>query len=101
MKRLGSRVNLIPVIAKADTLTPHDLAIFKQNVNDKKKNSFVYLKQHNRSVKQSRIIILTPIAVLLKVKTKRSRSVIKTLLMLLHLPSSAPPNLFKRPMEDR
>jgi len=33
MKRLGSRVNLIPVIAKADTLTPSDLAKFKQNVN--------------------------------------------------------------------
>ncbi|KAI9264434.1 Septin-domain-containing protein [Sporodiniella umbellata] len=32
MKRLGSRVNLIPVIAKADTLTPTDLALFKQNV---------------------------------------------------------------------
>jgi septin family protein len=33
MKRLGSRVNLIPVIAKADTLTPSDLAKFKQNVS--------------------------------------------------------------------
>ena len=32
MKRLGSRVNLIPVIAKADTLTQHDLAIFKKRV---------------------------------------------------------------------
>jgi cell division control protein 12 len=41
MKRLGSRVNLIPVIAKADTLTPSDLAKFKQNVraNKKKKKS--------------------------------------------------------------
>ncbi|CAO3625297.1 unnamed protein product [Cunninghamella echinulata] len=34
MKRLGSRVNLIPVIAKADTLTPADLAKFKQNIRD-------------------------------------------------------------------
>ncbi|KAH8556027.1 putative septin [Umbelopsis sp. PMI_123] len=34
MKRLGSRVNLIPVIAKADTLTPKDLAEFKQKVRD-------------------------------------------------------------------
>ncbi|KAI8984162.1 putative septin [Mycotypha africana] len=34
MKRLGSRVNLIPVIAKADTLTPKDLAAFKENVRD-------------------------------------------------------------------
>ncbi|KAI9313756.1 Septin-domain-containing protein [Dichotomocladium elegans] len=32
MKHLGSRVNLIPVIAKADTLTPQDLAKFKQNI---------------------------------------------------------------------
>jgi cell division control protein 12 len=32
MKRLGSRVNLIPVIAKADTLTPNDLAKFKEKV---------------------------------------------------------------------
>ncbi|KAI9315526.1 Septin-domain-containing protein [Dichotomocladium elegans] len=32
MKRLGSRVNLIPVIAKADTLTPKDLAQFKQRI---------------------------------------------------------------------
>ncbi|CAG8498008.1 16218_t:CDS:2, partial [Acaulospora colombiana] len=30
MKRLGSRVNLIPVIAKADTLTPRDLETFKR-----------------------------------------------------------------------
>jgi cell division control protein 12 len=33
MKRLGSRVNLIPIIAKADTLTPKDLAKFKQSVS--------------------------------------------------------------------
>jgi septin family protein len=33
MKLLGSRVNLIPVIAKADTLTPATLEKFKQNVN--------------------------------------------------------------------
>lgn len=33
MKRLGSRVNLIPVIAKADTLIPQDLILFKNNVN--------------------------------------------------------------------
>ncbi|KAG1062209.1 hypothetical protein G6F41_011696 [Rhizopus arrhizus] len=32
MKHLGSRVNLIPVIAKADTLTPNDLAKFKVNI---------------------------------------------------------------------
>ncbi|KAL9015183.1 MAG: hypothetical protein Q9173_000195 [Seirophora scorigena] len=32
MKRLSSRVNLIPVIAKADTLSPVDLARFKHRV---------------------------------------------------------------------
>lgn len=32
MKRLSSRVNLIPVVAKADTLSPSDLARFKQRV---------------------------------------------------------------------
>lgn len=34
MKRLGSRVNLIPVIAKADTLTPQDLADFKKRIRE-------------------------------------------------------------------
>ncbi|KAF8530113.1 Septin-domain-containing protein [Hysterangium stoloniferum] len=34
MKRLGTRVNLIPVIAKADTLTQNDLALFKKRVRD-------------------------------------------------------------------
>jgi cell division control protein 12 len=32
MKRLGSRVNLIPVIAKADTLSPTDLVKFKERI---------------------------------------------------------------------
>jgi cell division control protein 12 len=32
MKRLGTRVNLIPVIAKADTLTQSDLFTFKRRV---------------------------------------------------------------------
>jgi len=32
MRRLGTRVNLIPVIAKADTLTQADLQVFKQRV---------------------------------------------------------------------
>lgn len=32
MKRLSSRVNLIPVIAKADTLSPADLVRYKQRV---------------------------------------------------------------------
>ncbi|WFD18689.1 Septin spn4 [Malassezia caprae] len=34
MKRLSSRVNLIPVVAKADTLTPNDLAQFKERIRD-------------------------------------------------------------------
>lgn len=34
MKRLGTRVNLIPVVAKADTLSPNDLAIFKQRIRE-------------------------------------------------------------------
>lgn len=33
MKRLCTRVNLIPVVAKADTLSPVDLAKFKQRVS--------------------------------------------------------------------
>ena len=32
MKRLGTRVHVIPVIAKADTLTQNDLFTFKQRV---------------------------------------------------------------------
>lgn len=32
MKRLSSRVNLIPVVAKADTLSPADLSRFKHRV---------------------------------------------------------------------
>ncbi|POV99703.1 hypothetical protein PSHT_13419 [Puccinia striiformis] len=36
MKRLGSRVNLIPVVAKADTLTPQDLERFQA----KSRNAF-------------------------------------------------------------
>lgn len=34
MKRLGTRVNLIPVVAKADTLSPKDLAVFKQRIRE-------------------------------------------------------------------
>jgi len=34
MKRLGTRVNLIPVIAKADTLTQNDLYAFKQRIRE-------------------------------------------------------------------
>lgn len=34
MKRLGTRVNLIPIIAKADTMTPEDLQSAKIRVCD-------------------------------------------------------------------
>ncbi|KAK2467510.1 hypothetical protein APHAL10511_000365 [Amanita phalloides] len=34
MKRLGNRVNLIPVVAKADTLTQRDLQVFKKRIRD-------------------------------------------------------------------
>jgi len=34
MKRLSSRVNLIPVVAKADTLSPADLVRFKRRIRD-------------------------------------------------------------------
>jgi septin family protein len=40
MKRLGTRVNLIPVVAKADTLTQNDLFVFKQRVRE---SSFLLL----------------------------------------------------------
>ncbi|KAI9723018.1 MAG: Septin spn4 [Candelaria pacifica] len=33
MKRLSTRVNLIPVVAKADTLSPADLRLFKQRIS--------------------------------------------------------------------
>lgn len=34
MKRIGSRCNLIPIISKADTLTPSDLESFKDRIRD-------------------------------------------------------------------
>ncbi|KAI6144360.1 Septin-domain-containing protein [Pisolithus tinctorius] len=34
MKRLGTRVNLIPVVAKADTLTQNDLFTFKRRIRE-------------------------------------------------------------------
>lgn len=41
MKRLSSRVNLIPVIAKADTLSPADLARYKTRVRKSKEGVFM------------------------------------------------------------
>jgi septin family protein len=44
MQALQERVNLIPIIAKADTLTPTELVRFKQNVIFFKSNRlFFYL----------------------------------------------------------
>lgn len=34
MKKLGSRVNLIPVISKADTLTPNEMLEFKKRIRE-------------------------------------------------------------------
>lgn len=34
MKRLSTRVNLIPVIAKADTLSPQEMETFKSRIRD-------------------------------------------------------------------
>ncbi|CAO3625262.1 unnamed protein product [Cunninghamella blakesleeana] len=63
MKRLGSRVNLIPVIAKADTLTPKDLALFKQRIKEviKAQNIQVYtspLESEDEEVTQRNQTIL-------------------------------------------
>jgi septin family protein len=48
MKRLSSRVNLIPVVAKADTLSGADLARFKQRVLHQK-SGLEYLLTNHRS----------------------------------------------------
>lgn len=62
MKRLCSRVNLIPVIAKADTLSPADLAKFKQRVSNYALNS------------QPPILTLSRLSLSLKPRTSRSTS---------------------------
>ena len=49
MKRLGTRVNLIPVIAKADTMTPEDLDNFKIRVRCRPKELFSRLTPGSRS----------------------------------------------------
>lgn len=43
MKRLGTRVNLIPVIAKADTLTQNDLYAFKSRVRGNRTTLINYI----------------------------------------------------------
>lgn len=47
MKRLGTRVNLIPVIAKADTLTQSDLTKFKQRVSTNITIAYGALSNHD------------------------------------------------------
>lgn len=51
MKRMGTRVNLIPVVAKADTLTQNDLAVFKQRVRALETSSLPSLTLFYRFVK--------------------------------------------------
>lgn len=54
MKRLCTRVNLIPVIAKADTLSPADLARFKQRVRQILYSAIPAHANSRRSVLSSR-----------------------------------------------
>ncbi|KAF8953011.1 hypothetical protein BGZ52_002476 [Haplosporangium bisporale] len=58
MKRLSPRINVIPVIGKADSLTPNELADFKKRVNshlqDLKEITHDYLYENYRTEKLSR-----------------------------------------------
>lgn len=49
MKRLGTRVNLIPVVAKADTLTQNDLFVFKQRVRGNLSFYFSLTQAHSHN----------------------------------------------------
>lgn len=63
MKKLGTRVNLIPVIAKADTMTPEDLQKFKTIVNSNFSISayyFAHLLKVRETVTAQNIAIYTP-----------------------------------------
>ncbi|CDS07932.1 hypothetical protein LRAMOSA01881 [Lichtheimia ramosa] len=85
MKRLGSRVNLIPVVAKADTLTPKDLMAFKQRIRDviQAQNIRVYqcpIESDDESITQSNkdIMAAMPFSVIgstTKVQTSDGRYV--------------------------
>jgi len=80
MKRLGTRVNLIPVVAKADTLTQNDLFLFKQRVRQisaaSPSSSFLTTMFINRSVKSSQRrvsgFILHPSTLTTKAPTMRA-----------------------------
>ena len=43
MRRLHTKVNLIPVIAKADTLTDEEIALFKQRVSSLDLQCFIFV----------------------------------------------------------
>lgn len=60
MKHLGSRVNLIPVIAKADTLTPKNLAEYKIRVSLSR--VVKYENRHRRAYHERFVQILDSIA---------------------------------------
>lgn len=78
MKRLCSRVNLIPVIAKADTLSPADLAKFKQRVSNYALSS------------QPPVLTLARLSLSLKPRTSRSTSPRsrRTMRLLLSMPAA-------------
>jgi len=78
MKRLCSRVNLIPVIAKADTLSPADLAKFKQRVSNYALSS------------RPPILTLSRLSLSLKPRTSRSTSLRsrRTMRLLLSMPAA-------------
>lgn len=48
MKRLHTKVNLIPVIAKADTLTDEEVAVFKKRVSNELLKSWNSISWANR-----------------------------------------------------
>lgn len=41
MRRLSPRVNVIPVVGRADSLTPQELKDFKRRVSEFKKKAFI------------------------------------------------------------
>lgn len=58
MKRLHEKVNIIPLIAKADTLTPEECQQFKKQVLSFLKVSLIYTLVLNRSGQYDQDIIV-------------------------------------------
>lgn len=60
MKRLGSRVNLIPVISKADTLSSQELKQFKENIKADLDANYIHFYQcpieseHEQTTKENK-----------------------------------------------